>query len=366
MRRSNKSGFTLVELLVVIAIIAILVALLLPAINAAREAARRTQCINNVRQICIALNTHESAHGSFPPGLPSCTAANEHSVGTQQGNICAGPNWAMNILAEVEETQMYEFVVDCMRHQWNAADDCQHETGNVGETTPTFMICPSAPIMENWYSATALESLSKGNYAACWGGGDPTARTTGEFVNYLAFRNSATRGVFGVDMIKDWEIKVQNQTEQASEIRGKWKLGVGQGTRQGDISDGISKTYAISEVLGWDTSLDIRGVWVCASPGASSYVGRWGPNASGTEDQMDHLVGCQRGRLGPPDGDQRVCTASRDDGTAYASARSMHAGGVVAGTADANVRFVADDVELFVWRAMSTRSNGETIPEELQ
>ena len=112
MRRSSRSGFTLVELLVVIAIIAILVALLLPAINAAREAARRTQCINNVRQICVAIANHESTHGSYPPGLPSCTEENFHSVGTQKGNVCAGPNWASNILGQIEEVQAFDFIVD--------------------------------------------------------------------------------------------------------------------------------------------------------------------------------------------------------------------------------------------------------------
>ena len=71
MKRNNKNGFTLVELLVVIAIIGILVALLLPAINMAREAARRTQCKNNIKQQALACNTYAEANqGAFPPSLP--------------------------------------------------------------------------------------------------------------------------------------------------------------------------------------------------------------------------------------------------------------------------------------------------------
>ena len=74
--RQNSSclrrGFTLVELLVVIAIIGVLVSLLLPAVNAAREAARRTQCMNNVRQFALAVANYESANGVFPPGRISC------------------------------------------------------------------------------------------------------------------------------------------------------------------------------------------------------------------------------------------------------------------------------------------------------
>ena len=69
-----RCGFTLVELLVVIAIIGVLVSLLLPAVNAAREAARKAQCINNMRQIVLATSNYESAQGHFPPGRPGCDA----------------------------------------------------------------------------------------------------------------------------------------------------------------------------------------------------------------------------------------------------------------------------------------------------
>src|SRR5437867_5310287 len=65
---SEKRGFTLIELLVVIAIIAVLIALLLPAVQAAREAARRAQCVNNLKQIGIALHNYHTANDAFPPG----------------------------------------------------------------------------------------------------------------------------------------------------------------------------------------------------------------------------------------------------------------------------------------------------------
>jgi prepilin-type N-terminal cleavage/methylation domain-containing protein/prepilin-type processing-associated H-X9-DG protein len=68
LRRSASRGFTLIELLVVIAIIAVLIALLLPAVQSAREAARRASCVNNLKQIALAIHNYESAHGSFPPG----------------------------------------------------------------------------------------------------------------------------------------------------------------------------------------------------------------------------------------------------------------------------------------------------------
>src|SRR5829696_3724580 len=100
MLRLNRRAFTLVELLVVIAIIGILVALLLPAIQAAREAARRSQCKNNLKQIGLALHNYESARGSFPPGFVSRAA-------TVDGpGLGPGWGWATHILPYLEESTL--------------------------------------------------------------------------------------------------------------------------------------------------------------------------------------------------------------------------------------------------------------------
>ena len=196
--------------------------------------------------------------------------------------------------------------------------------------------------------ATAFENLSKGNYAACWGTGD-----------YLSFRDTKTAGMFGVVMLKGWETRVgQTQTQDAPELAGKWKMGLGQGTKTGDLHDGLSRTIAVSEVLAWDAEEDVRGVWTSATPGSATYTARYQPNAAGTEVQRDHVVGCAA-RI--PDDDRRKCLPNPDDGTAYAAARSNHIGGVVAGFGDAAVRFVREDIALSVWQAMSTRAGGERI-----
>src|SRR5881398_1628606 len=105
--RSKRQGFTLIELLVVIAIIAILIALLLPAVQAAREAARRAQCVNNLKQIGLALHNYVSAVGVFPPGyvsrvdptvLDACNqdAENQHGV-----DLGTGWAWGSMILPQM-------------------------------------------------------------------------------------------------------------------------------------------------------------------------------------------------------------------------------------------------------------------------
>ena len=114
MPRRPRSGFTLIELLVVIAIIAILVALLLPAVQQAREAARRSSCKNNLKQIGLALHNYHDVHNVFPPGWvnPNRATADSNNAAypavTAQGSAKAGWGWAAFLLPYVEQANVYE------------------------------------------------------------------------------------------------------------------------------------------------------------------------------------------------------------------------------------------------------------------
>src|SRR5271168_1332900 len=102
-RRHVSRGFTLIELLVVIAIIAVLIALLLPAVQAAREAARRAQCVNNLKQLGLAVHNYLSQQNSFPPLIAPFANVNGPSAATGAWPL----SWAVAILPNLEQTQLF-------------------------------------------------------------------------------------------------------------------------------------------------------------------------------------------------------------------------------------------------------------------
>ena len=110
--RASRKAFTLIELLVVISIIAVLIALLLPAVQAAREAARRSQCVNNIKQLALGCHNFESVNGSFPKGvyLPyinGLTASQTSDALASDQTEPFGPNWAVMILPYIEQQNLY-------------------------------------------------------------------------------------------------------------------------------------------------------------------------------------------------------------------------------------------------------------------
>jgi prepilin-type N-terminal cleavage/methylation domain-containing protein/prepilin-type processing-associated H-X9-DG protein len=366
----RPAGFTLVELLVVISIIGILMALLLPAVQAAREAARRTQCLNNIRQIGVALATFESQNGAYPPGLPSCMPKAQiytnifGSTGTN-GCKCCGPNWATQILPQIEQRDLFESVKTCLEAkgtQGNACSDCavggtNPTTGTtwvaVGPIVPPTYVCPSADahdMIALGGSGTGVSGfdnpIGKGNYAGNWG------NLMWQPANASTF-TSTTAGMFEVVQLADY-------TTLPGKVTGQRKIGFRTGVRQADVADGTSHTMVASEVLGDPSAKDGRGAWTWAAMGASFYTAVAPPNAPyNAASPVDNIPYCDNTPL--PPGSPLTGTQGTSPKAWTAAARSSHPGSVNIVMADGSTQNISDTIDLLIWQATATRAGHETL-----
>ena len=313
-RRLN--GFTLVELLVVIAIIAILVALLLPAVQAAREAARRTQCTNNLKQIGLAMANHENALNLFPSGASGWNKA---------GNDWLGFTAFAQVLPYLEQHEIEELIEPTAR--W-----IRSPTIHVGKHQIKTYLCPSDTAFGR---RTDSGNMARSNYVVSYG--------------------------------KDWvfpppmpRYQPQNRRPGANpehlETCGAFRYETGR--KISKFVDGTSHTAMVSEVRsGQDDSYhdnrkyDNRGIWFWPFVG-SMYLHKETPNSS--------VPDCLRSYQCPDIGEQMApCVGTCNEQEANSAARSFHAGGVNVVFVDGHVEFVSDSVSLAVWQAMATINFGE-------
>jgi prepilin-type N-terminal cleavage/methylation domain-containing protein/prepilin-type processing-associated H-X9-DG protein len=322
MKRISRA-FTLVELLVVIAIIGILVALLLPAIQAAREAARRGQCVNNLKQLGIAMQNYHDTYKELPPGNFSC---------------CWG-TWQVSVLKFMEEQQLADMytwlpksaIFYLAEYRYDAPDDLTKnppmQNRRVISSRIASLTCPSdVPQINDTYVPGVAVTFN--NYVANYGntnhqGLDHQGPASANYVKYLG----------GPFVGEDTKIEGPKKT--------KFK----------EIVDGLSKTMICSETI-QGRSGDLRGfTWWGWSAGYEAFLS---PNTSDT-DRMQSIDYCKSLIDGNP-----PCDAETAANLKKAGARSRHPGGVNVVMCDGSVQFVVDNVDLVTWRAAST-THGEDV-----
>lgn len=345
----RDTGFTLVELLVVIAIIGILVALLLPAVQAAREAARRMSCSNNLKQIALALHHFHDSHKEFPIGSPCETCPGFESIPPWQYRW--GP-LAM-LTPYLEQFNVYESLnldVPLYGHTgiYRGPGYGVHPSNYVPLTQEIrFFYCPSDREQKVQTVATGAElDYGATNYVGCWGRGAPTNAGTAIFDD--------ADGVF----------------------RSK------KAVRFADVTDGTSNTAAFSECLLPNPSIASSGGIVLTKENKDLVI----VGARSGSDPHLSVAWCTR--FGSPVASQPSHGARWFDGfvlyTAYyhwwgpnseipdcakwaplrslwQMARSRHPGGVNMALCDGSVRFASETVDVRVWRTLGSRDGGEVV-----
>ena len=319
--RHRHRGFTLIELLVVIAIIAVLIALLLPAVQAARAAAQRIQCTNNLKQLGLAMHNYHDAINTFTIGLmgfrsPTAVAnGNLYPSGTTAGN--ARRTWAWLILPYLEQNTL----ANAINYSRPFND---HSQDTAVRIIPATYLCPSDPNMG--FVDVGSYPVRKVNYMANWG-------------NTHYFQDSSTNPFAGPFI----------PGESVFFLGAPFGIDKSYGIQT--ITDGTSNTLLMSEVkvgLPNGNSQDHRGDVFNDDYNGCMFNGYTPPNTTFHDYASG---GCQY-----PYSTNPPCVSKTPT---FNAARSYHAGGVNGLLSDGSVKFFKDSISVYVWRALSTSRGAE-------
>jgi prepilin-type N-terminal cleavage/methylation domain-containing protein/prepilin-type processing-associated H-X9-DG protein len=342
----RRRGFTLIELLVVIAIIAVLIALLLPAVQAAREAARRIQCTNNLKQLGLAFANYESANNCYPSADIFGTN-NGLCTGFGFGDNCQNTPWFVLMLPFIEQGSLY--------NAFNASIGVEgpgfqgyYANSTVETTTIASFQCPSD--IQQKFSIAVIAALagltgpnwniSKGNYGVNWGNCDYGQGVSNSYFSRTLFLPSP----FGLN---------SNASGPAL-------------VRIASVTDGLSNTHFASEILQGAPD-DLRGTIWADNPGSGSYETRFTPN--GYQDYVPLFQpwasGVSSGALCDSQPVQGLaCYNQGQQGGEFTGSRSRHPGGVNSLFGDGSVHFMKNSIAPMTWVALGSMGSGEVISSD--
>lgn len=328
-KASKRAGFTLVELLVVIAIIGILVGLLLPAVQAAREAARRMQCSNNLKQLGLAFHNYESTYKSFPSAYYVWQPAPPYNV--QSGML--------GLLPFMEQTPLYAQYDYRFTPSTTYGGAIGAANVNVISKVLPMFVCPSSPgeaLSRVYTCAIPAGALLPGMPATSWTAAPSDyAVTTGV---RATFGNIAYNG---------------NQGGQRNGALTAATFQSSSSSKIANITDGTSNTFLLGERTGGDKIYSgTKQISVPAILGATN-GGGWGDPLMGE----NWLAGAVRGATGYPiaEGGCAInCTNFRGQGF-----HGFHPGGGQFLMADGSVQFNAESIDAYIFAARITREKGE-------
>lgn len=313
-----RSAFTLVELLVVIAIIGVLVGLLLPAVQAAREAARRMQCSNNVRQLALAAHNYHDTHGKFPLNFAERSRQGFGGGGPAISNT--GKSWLQMILPQIEQVNMFDrinFIAGLDPSAPNGYDPAAVEQNRqIANTVVSSFLCPSDG--ENGDGRLDRRSDAPSGSADFWAVTNYKA-CAGNNWGWGRFAwNHPTDGNDGLNACNGVLCSNQQGTHPP--------------TNMASISDGTSSTFFLGEAL----------------PGWTRWNWWYNPNAvtATCAIPLNHVLRVPKNVGNWPEN--------------YSFA-SRHPSGGMFGLADGSVRFVSENIDTVIYRAMASINGGEVV-----
>jgi len=358
----RKKGFTLVELLVVIAIIGILIGMLLPAVQQVREAARRTQCLNNMRQLGLACHNYESAFMRFPPGANWTTRTDvmrniepiipsDPSTISSQDPQGVGQRiaWGSFILPYIEQAPLhnqFESSSDRFRSSWQAATTA-NGTPCASAVIPAY-ICPSDSfgdtnrvLTPGQILVTANSEVGKSNYVAMAGAGNEQSdddviieRVGGNIMNsFNSSEWSQFWGVFG----KNSKTTIAAMSDGTSNI-----VILGERSSRNEIESGRDESSAVRGNAG--------AVWAAVSSSNADYAPNIGREISKDWTVFGHMFSETPGGWSINGFDQSRGVAS-----------SFHTGGANVALGDGSVRFVDENLNIGILGDLIRMSDGNVV-----